>query len=203
MITLEENIHLCVLLYPSLFMDPYMDPSLWPQSRKAVLNQLFLVIGNGYHWVNGGLLGYGEPDKQTKRILNALNRNNQATLLRVRKEVAKACHDRWPDHYPLNKDGLHDFNEGHRRHLERVNAHMRWANENKPEYQFEEFYSYPLSSPKGFRCGILAEIPDDIKPDYLAGVLEALECVINSPASEEQKGYATEWIEEIKERFKL
>lgn len=193
MITLEETIKICVLTYPTLFGDPYMDPVMWPISRRKVLSHLFLTLGNGYQWYEGCLFdSYG---RHKSEALRAIRSGDDNEILKIRKMIAE---ENAKDH-PLNEEGLHDYNESHAEFLKLMGRDQ------------DLFSPYPFGSPKGSsKLGILHEMPKKVQPDYLAGAIEILEDVLlcqletyGGYSAEDQKKHAAEWIAYLKKRYKL
>lgn len=126
------------------FLQMHFD--FWPElfySRENLLDYLLGVVGNGYEWENGELTNHGGDER--------LNRYT------FKYHIEKAVPSLLSIH--LHEDKMTMYN----RHIEILKAKGKEPN---PDY----LPRYGRSLAKGF--SLLYEVPDDIKPDYLALVEE-------------------------------
>ena len=195
--TLEEYIQVACLTYPTLYRDPFMDETMWPLARRAVLSHMFLTLGNGMEW-REGVLEPWSMDKMELMALKAIRsvhpKKREQKILEVRKAVALDHHMSHPKLYKnLDERGLYNFNKHEHEYLKMIGQEARI------------FSPYPFGSPhRDHKIGQLFEIPDDIKMDYLAGIFEIMELVISSPLKDEDnylKQYAQEWVEVLTLHF--
>lgn len=138
----------CFNLYPSLF-----------QTRADVINQLFFVIGNGYHWQNGELID-GEPRKTLEEITEERIAREVQDISRVR--LAQSAARIFGDPIPTEAEAL--------------------------EEQLNEEFAYKIGpvrgSPRDYypvcEYSKLCNVPDDVRPDWLRLAREAARMLIRA-----------------------
>jgi hypothetical protein len=130
-----------------------------------------------------------------KAIRYKTKKKRDQKILEVRLAVAKDYHMGHPKLYKLEKDGLIDFNLREREYSWRLEG-------------LETFHPYPFTGPNyPHKCGQLFEIPDNVKPEFLAGIFEIMNDVINLPIKatdgneKKLKQNAQEWIDYLTSRF--
>ena len=171
--TLELTIQYMFDTYPTLFKE-----------RADCLNHLFCVIGNGYGWQDGELCyglraSAGEIEYLTSRLVDGKAHQykkislREEARLREEKQIAEGWYKRYPDEYA--------------EHLKQVYAKTI---ANLPD---DVFYYIPERAKRWyFYCEIsggacidfcedfayLFNYPDDIKPDWEAGIEECRQLLI-------------------------
>jgi len=212
-LTLDENIKLSAIQYPDLYMDPYMDGTLWPDTRRNILGHMYLTLGSGYHWNKDGYLQEEGYSRLAVEIIKAIRSGSDEKILEVRKKVAKkycniSIHFRGCRETKVREDGLYDFNKAREEYLTLLQDNARWeGNRDTLVYRFNP---YPIShgphDPAAL--GTLTDIPNNVRFDYFAGACEILKDVVDLPFAmsdgysvENQKKLAQEWISYLCMRF--
>ena len=225
-ITLDDYILASALFYPTLYMDPFADPSVMPVTRRKILDHMYFVIGNGLDWQPDGTLreDFCDEYKCDPKVVKAIHEGGDA-LLKLRRKVAKD-HVRFVNSMrrpikgfslkpvKVNKDGLFDFNTDRKEYIALLSANKSYEG-----LTWDNYEPYPFRGPGKEQFCALAEIPDNVRPDFLAGAFEALQNVLdhyhrviervpNRPMPNplvdqvaEQKESAKAWIKHLEERF--
>lgn len=144
--TVAETFWQCFNLYPSLF-----------QTRADVINQLFFVIGNGYRWSDGELIGDESAmtlERITERRIVRVLQNFSG--VQFRQSVARIL----GDPVPTEEDALEE-------QLNKEFAYKIGPIKGKPRVY------YPV-------CGYskICHVPDDVRPDWLRLAREACRLLI-------------------------
>lgn len=167
--TLELTIQDMFDCYPTLFKE-----------RADCLNQLFCTIGNGYEWKNGELCRAFSPDMErinhlASRLIDG--KAHQYKKLSVRdearlyeeKRIAEGWYGRYKEQYP----------DEDIEHLRQVREKTIAELPDDVFYHIPErakrWYFYIPESPFVDFCedfAYLFNYPDDIKPDWKAGIDE-------------------------------
>lgn len=188
-VTFEDTLKYLLIFYQSLFKD-----------RGWVLDHLFCVLGNGYEWVDGCLIDpmleggpqaklanaaaeLAKDDAEHKAFLRSIN-YPKASALRERltwvtDQIAKVTD-------PEERALLDDFYES------AMHCIKAWEPELVPEPEdlTRRMHTntctdvYPLSD---YPLGVLHEVPDDIRQDWLDALFEALAMVLNLPDTPPRK----------------
>lgn len=194
-------------------------------NRAAELNHLFLVIGNGYEWHEGRLVGIcddqtyknGKPMPLKAAVNRVFKRRRESNRLRAAHERAfRRDRKLHPEKYPemaddrLNslidaaikaekeakaKDPVGYEERRRKQEAEHKASKRKWREEQKWEYRvpadIEQRVAYQEPKP-GAHGGYndwypacefskIATFPEDIKDDYLLGVIEVCRLVIANP----------------------
>lgn len=156
--TLAFAIREAKLAYPSLF-----------GSAASVLNHLYLVIGNGYDWVDGGLVEICDDGKGV-RVREMLLAGVPES--KIKKLVAKEDRERHEEMF-----GKYDRERRERRkqyslmmrfRLWRLDRELAISSKNESSKPSGSIHPYPICE-----YSALWDIPDDAKPDWVAGAYEA------------------------------
>jgi len=147
--------------YPSLF-----------KNRADCLHQLFCVNGNGYEWEGGVLkgieeLGEGYPVRDPDSVF----RSEEEEITAWKKSFKNDLHTEMAQ--TIRAEGLCRVREH--------NSKMRFRRENADLLALVEgdrLSIYPLCE---YAC--MAEVPDDIHRDYLAGIREMIFIIFKTPAN--------------------
>lgn len=155
---LNDLIQLMQQAYPSLY-----------SRRDRVLHHLFCIIGNGYQWRNGRLVSDRiwpqDNDAEAIRRWRAGDTTPVVSALDKREEEYRKERDARTAEINelLAKYGESPVESSYKKILA-----DREAREKAPLD-----HCYPLSSYSRMAC-----VPDNVKPDYLAGVREMIEIVL-------------------------
>lgn len=139
-------------------------PTLY-KSRSDCLNQLFCTIGNGYEWQHGTLLSSNEQSNikghfrnETKELTEKLGQLSVDTT----------------EEYELSVAAMIQIN------VREHNAMVEFRRNNAP---LLALVTKPLASIYPVcEHSNLAKVPDDVKPSYLNGVIEAITLIFSTPA---------------------
>lgn len=139
-------------------------PQLFP-TRAHVINHLYFVNGNGYEWFEGRL--HEGTDEKTAAVAKMLLNGDPET---------------WIQKY------VEDHDRGRFSHLHKVEEELRELSrkfglpEMAPMVPIEavSLSIYPVCE---YAC--IANLPEDIRPDWLAGAEEALELIETIPSYDE------------------
>ena len=177
-------------------------------NKLDVYDHLFLTIGNGYYWVNGELI---EP---YNKILNILSIEDAIDNLFNNESRIDLTTDRMFFYIGELNKGEKVVKESLQYDLKRyaqdvktiINAE-KLVNQNL--FEIEPIISldglepkctlYPLS-----KYSAIMNIPDDIKPDWLNGIKELLEYLLNSefPSVVEYRTTYKNELNQVAERIK-
>lgn len=170
----------------------------WPtlyHCRADLLDHLFCTIGNGSNWKDGRLTDRGRR----------LTRREEEILFAAKQERLRQMHDdmerrfaemdlKLPDGKPKRLKSFRPDrirtdaqvekvlrDRGHRRRMRSQQIRDAWAMERKMGFTLEEFWNdysgstvfYPLHEP----YSAVFTVPDDVRPDWLAGIREVLEMI--------------------------
>lgn len=151
---LEDLIKFSIRNYPSVY-----------KSRTSVIHHLYCVIGNGYEWEEGRLVGdeevladsevFLDEDKQLKdwKHVQSVTGVQKSSVANIKAWV-----------------GL-------------TNVELKFIRDNVDLFALVDKLPhriYPLCD-----YSRMAFIPDDVKPDYLLGALEAILLIFRTPAQEQ------------------
>jgi len=154
---LQKTIEECIRDYPSLY-----------PSRSAVLDHLFCSYGNGYDWVNGELVDIFEEERDENKALWI------DSLEKAQKEFEDAETD--IDRYIIGSL-VEMYEEKVAEHRVIREEYMERASK---EYVEERYTRWcPMCKYSG-----LVNFPDDIKPDWAAGIKEAAYAILALPEEE-------------------
>lgn len=178
------------VLYQRIVKMIWSYPTIY-ENRSECLNHLFCVIGNGYQWQNGILRAIDEDEQ-----LNPLIKKNPDRDLRSEEKAIAAWEKEFEGHLDTE-----DAQKIRVRRLLNVKKHN-----NKVEFRRDyadllalatgELRSiYPLCE---YSC--MATVPDDVHPDYLAGIREMIFLIFETPANDFGSGY-TEQERELNIKF--
>lgn len=156
--------------YPTLF-----------KNRSDALHHLFCVNGNGYEWEQGVLRGIDE-DAQGNR----LTKRNPDDVFRSEQEEI----DSWEKTFKndLESETAQEIRAIGLCRIREHNSKMKYRRDNADLLALVEgdrFNIYPLCE---YAC--MAEVPDDVHPDFLAGVREIIFLVFETPANNFGSGYS-------------
>jgi len=129
-------------------------PGIHP-TREHEINHLFCVLGNGYDWENGALVEKCD-DEKLKAVERMLREGRPGE--EIRAYTAEEDDKRWKD---IVKNLPEDLKSKFREHM----------------HEIHPLKVYPLCE----LCPIL-ELPEDIRPDWLAGAEEALRLIETYPS---------------------
>jgi hypothetical protein len=169
---------------------------------------MYLTLGNGMEWQEGRLLPWGPLSKMEKMALKAIRYKTKTKrdqkILEVRQAIAKDYHMGHPKLYKLEDNGLINFNLHERNYRQMLAQNL----EKKGSFSMETLHPYPFTGPNyPHKCGQLHEIPDNVEPEFLAGIFEIMNDVINLPIKavdgneKKLKQNAQEWVEVLTARF--
>jgi hypothetical protein len=174
--SLDRHIAQSIFNYPTLY-----------GHRADVLNYYFCVIGNGSDWKNGVLTDHGSghqyaqenPDRdicdEDEEVKNFLGRNEQR--LSVGMAVSSSINP-IIDAIFRTRARWHNMEV----HYRKENAHLLAIIPSNPE--LEDFTLYPLCE-----YSSMMSVPDDVHPDWLAGVREMISIIYRmKPPTELPKG---------------
>lgn len=171
--TLNETIADSIRAYPTLY-----------NCRTDVLHQFFCVNGNGMDWENGELV---DPYRRSEPP-RSLNQRIEEIRKRVEEnEFLRSLG---------NKPELSEFKQSYlvklRVDAAREEMEIRFLYENADDLALTVWDTSPLSSrdwlkPKAIyplcQYSCMNEVPDDVKPEWLAAVREMILAVFEAPAS--------------------
>lgn len=159
---LEEHIRLSILNYPTIF-----------KNRSDVLDHLFCVIGNGYEWENGELV--------------AADTNREATNKREAKKALTDWLSGTRERLGLDFDYEFSYRERKKPKESRVTFARRWMKVRWADaYEaIEDIDNRVSETPdKSFypicEYSRMCTVPDDVREDWLSGVIECCQLVIDS-----------------------
>lgn len=146
--TLEQNIQYLYIKYPSI-----------SPTRQSVLNYLYITIGNGYDWKNGQLIS--EIDHEDKNLIQKIKDKNHV-----------------PASEPGYKQGPYRIEEIIlKRRFEQNKITKKEYKQSLNELNSKVYYSfYPFA--KDDKYPSINNLPEDIKPDYLLGAIEACQDIL-------------------------
>jgi len=144
-------------------------PSLFP-TRFYAIHHLYLVLGNGYEWQDGRLVER-VPDEKRKAIERMLK--DGKTEGEMRKAIQK-----------MDDQLYGEMRAETRRVSEKLQALSK---------KYKVDLADPVDHPKSFQvypvCDLseIMNIPDDVRPDWLAGAEEALAIMELYPTHDEKE----------------
>ena len=166
---LEKQIYRAIWEYPTLH-----------HNRTEALHALFIIIGNGYHWINGELRCHDDTKKLV--AFDAVDRADE--YLATHFEEQKQSMADWPE-------ALHDLRQEHSQRLSQqiveraaekreVRAQIAQRVQEKPPIKS----LYPLCE-----YAQICNLPDNIKEDWLLGAQEALDLALAAGADDVAVAY--------------
>lgn len=184
----EDTLAFMQLTYPTLF-----------PNRYYAMDQLFFVLGNGYEWENGALVGGGIPPKdQWRKAMLRTRRDHWKFVLRMAQDHSRRIRQGVKDGlYKDSRDLKKLFKRDHRTDNYRdFRKHLRTEFRDARERRHTMPSWYRLApptetSPQGI--GNMYEIPwDEIQNDWLDGLIEALQLVVADTRTQDdfRKQYA-------------
>lgn len=150
--------------YPTLFKE-----------RSDCLDHLFCTIGNGYHWKNGELVSndddYTSDDisKWQNHLVNG--KAYQHNKLSLRAEAIHYANERKKEDAPLPPSIQAIFDKADEKYFARLPDDVYHKRERKYRWYF---YLGGYCT----RYAKLFNFPEDIKPDWLAGIEECKQMLI-------------------------
>lgn len=158
----------CFKYYPSLF-----------ETRNDVINQLFFVIGNGYDWLDGGLIS---GDQEPKLLPEERSKNSLEKLLESFENFDKKYKD-FEEKYK-DDDSLKDFFKK----FKEVKIEKEISSANKNDF-------YPICE-----YSKIVNIPNNITKDWLEVSWTAAKMLENDIKKENRK-WAKKIIQDLENRF--
>lgn len=160
--TLELTIQYLFNTYPGLFKD-----------RSDCLDHLFCTIGNGFDWKDGELVyGYDDFDKMDEAYLKTCLVDGKAfqhNRLSLRAEAKYYMEDdKRVCKYPEDSELRHIYEEADKKYLESLPDDVYHK---RPREKRWYFYLGGYCEKHAY----LFNYPEDIKPDWLAGIEECKE----------------------------
>lgn len=158
--TLEQTIQAMYDEYPTLFKE-----------RADCLNHLFCTIGNGYYWENGELVdGWDVSKKYIKHLerefVNGKAFQHHKYSLRdeylANELIAQKFKTKKDEYYTLENRVKEILREPDNKYYREPERKKRWAFYLQGYSQYAKIY----------------DIPEDIKPDWLAGINECKELLL-------------------------
>ena len=146
------------------------------KNKLDIYNQFFLVLGNGYEWNDGELVDvYGnnkiltieeaiEKELLSEFNLTLFNRSINRNI-RIYNISSAECKDKIRERLKRYYKNIQTI-----LHAEDIINHNIVINEDKRDFDF-----YPLTT-----YSAIMNIPDNIKPDWLDGIKELMEYLLNS-----------------------
>lgn len=161
------------LAYPSMY-----------STTAQVINHLYLVIGNGYDWVNGGLAESYDDTKQgiVRKMLLA-----GKSIKKIEKAVAEEDHKRWKEMFA---DSDREYQKLRKKlGLKRIERETREPSKGVTPYPICEYSA-------------LCDIPPDAKHDWVAGAYEAARlAVVYDSYDPRQTAANYQWVAKAVERL--
>jgi hypothetical protein len=154
-------------------------PDMYP-ARTHVINHLYCVNGNGYDWFEGRL--HEGTDEKTATVAKMLLNGDPET---------------WIQKY------VEDHDRGRFSHLYKIEEELRELSRKHglpamaPLAPIKAGFSiYPICQ---YAC--IANLPEDIRPDWLAGAEEALRLIETVPSYDEEQTQENRetWVPQIRE----
>ena len=171
------------------------------KNKLDIYNQFFLVLGNGYEWNDGELVDvYGNNKILTieEAIENELLDEFNLTLfnrsvnrnIRMYDISSSECKDKIRERLKRYYKNIQTI-----LHAEDIINHNIVINEDKRDFKF---YSLTTDS-------AIMNIPDNIKPDWLEGIEELMDYLLNSdfPSVVEYRTTYKNELNQVVERIKM
>ena len=160
---LKDSIINSIRNYPLLYK-----AENYKKSEIAVLNHLFLVIGNGYEWFDGYLKDDIEKDllygkKTSKPLKKGFFKTREYHYRRIRKSMYEFS---IKNKKSLLQDNYIDFE-----YVKKGNYYYSRSGKDIVGYTFSP---YPICEYSGF-----LSMPDDVRPDWLKGAIKIVKLTLN------------------------
>lgn len=150
-------------------------------TRAHVVNHLYCVNGNGYEWFEGRL--YDGTDELSTAVEKMLQNGDPETW--IKKYVEEQDRKRFP--------GLHEMEET----LEKLRKlDLKYNMPALPPPERPKLHIYPIC-----QYADIMNLPEDIRPDWLAGAEEALHLIETVPSSDEARTRENrkKWVPQIRD----
>jgi hypothetical protein len=181
-ISLEDYIYTCIFRYPSLY-----SRNTIKESRRAILDHLFLVIGNGIEY-NPESKNFSHPEykklpqehidriKAGEKIVVVYKGYNKQGVsfykdfIKTNQKYLLGVKPKWDEHETALKAEV--YPDEHYQYIELLKGNLRWEN-NSDDTDFDSPYPYSLEYvPMWDRAAKKLIDKDLILPDWRDGIVE-------------------------------
>ena len=144
-------------------------------NRAHALDLMFCVLGTGMEWRDGEIVDAIEDNYLNKKKSKPYH-SVRSELRKMRKRLGRTWLNSWSHEYVREEVRAHNAK------VREVHKHIDEACRDTTLACF-----CPLSGPGG--CSHLEQVPDDVRPDWLGGVIETLVLIENTDPAVEKCGH--------------